>query len=97
MNRMASALVAMGMEGHGHDTRLNPCHLGGDQRLDPQCFSLLAQTAARKARRVLPEGLDSAAGAGSPRLGLVGRLFSASTASALAGLAACPVAVVPSA
>ena len=34
---------------------------------------------------------------GSRRLGLVGRLFSASTASALAGLAACPVAVVPSA
>ena len=34
---------------------------------------------------------------GSRRLGIVGRLFSTSTASTLAGLAACPVAVVPSA
>lgn len=32
---------------------------------------------------------------GSRRLSLAGRLFSTSTASALAGLAACPVAVVP--
>lgn len=34
---------------------------------------------------------------GSRQLGLAGRLFSTSTASALAGLAQCPVAVVPSA
>ena len=32
---------------------------------------------------------------GSRRLGLAGRLFSTSTASALAGLAGCPVAVIP--
>lgn len=59
-----------------------PCHVRFGERAE----EIAAAAAVYRAALVVT---------GSRQLGLAGRLFSTSTASALAGLAGCPVAVVP--